>query len=74
MLYEVVREIFNECSNNQMRDVFIQEVETDNTDEYVKRFCTGAVVKCDKLVLPDGALEYNIDADGLLSRVTFTEA
>ncbi len=24
--YEMVREIFNECANNQMRDVFIEEI------------------------------------------------
>ena len=24
--YEVVHEIFNQCSNNQMRNVFIEEV------------------------------------------------
>ena len=24
--YEVVHEIFNECANNQMRDVFFEEV------------------------------------------------
>ena len=28
--YEVVREIQNLCRNNQMRDVFIDEVETDD--------------------------------------------
>ena len=27
-LYEVVREIQNECARNQMRDVFFEEVET----------------------------------------------
>ena len=29
-LYEVVREIQNECARNQMRDVFFQEIETDD--------------------------------------------
>lgn len=27
--YETVWEIFNECANNQMRDVFFDEIETD---------------------------------------------
>lgn len=29
-LYEVVREIQNECARNQMRDVFFDEIETDD--------------------------------------------
>ena len=34
--YEVVREIPNLCANNQMRDVFFDEVETDDPVEYVR--------------------------------------
>lgn len=34
--YEVVREIPNLCANNQMRDVFFEEVETDDPVAYVK--------------------------------------
>ena len=29
-LYEVVREILNSCERNQMRDVFFDEIETDD--------------------------------------------
>lgn len=29
-LYEVVREIQNECARNQMRDVFFDEIETND--------------------------------------------
>ena len=35
--YEVVHEIFNECANNQMRDVFIEEVPIDDLEEYVRK-------------------------------------
>ena len=34
--YEVVREIQNSCSGNQMRDVFFDEVETDDPAAYVR--------------------------------------
>ena len=34
--YEVVREIQNECERNQMRDVFFDEIETDDPVEYVR--------------------------------------
>ena len=30
--YEVVREVQNLCANNQMRDVFVRQIETDDTD------------------------------------------
>ena len=33
--YEVVHEIFNQCSGNQMRDVFIEEVEIADLEAYV---------------------------------------
>lgn len=35
-LYEVVREIQNECARNQMRDVFFDEIETENPVEAVR--------------------------------------
>ena len=35
--YEVVWEIFNECANNQMRDIFIEEIETEDTDAWIRR-------------------------------------
>ena len=34
--YEVVREIQNECANNQMRDVFFNEIETNDPEAYVR--------------------------------------
>ena len=39
--YEVVREIPNLCANNQMRDVFFDEVETDDPVEYVRGMMKG---------------------------------
>ena len=34
--YEVVREIENSCANNQMRNVFFVEIETDDLLEAVR--------------------------------------
>ena len=36
MEYEMVREIKNLCPNNQMRDIFFDEVETDDPVAYVR--------------------------------------
>ena len=38
--YETVWEIFNECANNQMRDVFIDEIELD--EDRMEDFLRGA--------------------------------
>lgn len=35
-LFEVVREIENSCARNQMRDVFFDEIETDDPLEAVR--------------------------------------
>ena len=35
--YELVREIENQCANNQMRDIFFDEVETDDPVAYVRQ-------------------------------------
>ena len=35
--YETIWEIFNKCPNNQMRDVFIDEVEVADTDAYIRQ-------------------------------------
>ena len=57
--YELVREIQNLCRNNQMRDVFISEVETDNPENYVRDF------------LKDSAACLT-DCDGLTQKFIFT--
>ncbi len=38
--YETVWEIFNKCPNNQMRDVFIEEIQCEDPEEYIRqKFC-----------------------------------
>ena len=39
--YELVREIPNLCRNNQMRDIFFDEVETDDPVLWVQNFLKG---------------------------------
>lgn len=43
MEYELVHEIKNSCPNNQMRDVFIEEIETDDPVAFVKAQLGGEV-------------------------------
>ena len=39
--YELVREIQNLCNNNQMRDIFFEEIETDDPEAYVRNLLKG---------------------------------
>ena len=39
--YEVVHEIPNSCKNNQLRDVFIQEISCDDPEAYVRGLFAG---------------------------------
>lgn len=71
--YETVWEIFNECANNQMRDVFIDEIETDNIEEFLHRKLKGKEVTYEKSVLEDGTVVYDIVASGIRQRYSFTE-
>jgi len=72
MEYELIREIFNSCSGNQMRDVFVEEIETSDTDGYVSRFLIGNSITTDKLVKEDGSVIYDVVIDGLRQRFSFT--
>lgn len=71
--YEMIREIFNECSGNQMRDVFFSEVTVENIDEYVKTFCTGTIIELIRTDKPDGTIVYDIETDGMRQRIGFCE-
>ncbi len=34
--YEVIWEIFNKCPRNQMRDVFVEELELEDPEAYIQ--------------------------------------
>ncbi|MDO4475707.1 MAG: hypothetical protein Q4B59_02875 [Lachnospiraceae bacterium] len=70
--YETVWEVINQCPNNQMRDVFIDEVETDDTDAYMENKFKGKAVRFEKTVRPDGTIIYEIFASGMHERMSFT--
>ena len=70
--YEMVREIKNLCPNNQMRDIFFEEVETDDPVEYVRNYLKGKAANKAALQRELGLAE---DPDallvGMVSRLTF---
>ena len=71
--YETVCEIFNKCANNQMRDVFIEELEIEDIDAFLQEKFKGKEVTFDKTVQPDGTIVYDIIASGIKERYSFTE-
>ena len=70
--YEVVREIANTCSRNQMRDVFFDEVETDSPEEYVRRQIKGGEIRLEVQPLSGGAVCIYVENDGMFQKFLFT--
>lgn len=68
--YELCCEIFNQCSNNQMRDVDFREVAVEDTDAYVRSMEPRASVE--KEILENGTVIYNTNTAGLRKRYSFT--
>ena len=71
MRYEMIREIYNKCSGNQMRDVFISNVETDDPFRYVENMLEGKEVTLESEELPDGTIVIDADVAGLKQRFSF---
>ena len=70
--YELVREIPNLCPNNQMRDIFFDEVETSDPVEYVKSFLKGRALSVSADLGAAGVVTVYADCDGLLQKFIFT--
>ena len=70
--YELVHEIKNQCPNNQMRDVFFREVETDDPDAYVRSILKGTVLEFDRQCEADGTVTIHVNCDGLIQKFVFT--
>lgn len=70
--YEMVREIKNLCPNNQMRDIFFEEVETDDPAEYVRQMLKGRAVSVSAQEERDGVVTVYADCDGLIQKFIFT--
>lgn len=71
--YEVIWEIFNKCPNNQMRDVFVDEISTEDPEEFVKEKFKGKEVSYEKTVLKDGTIIFDIVTSQIKQRYSFTE-
>lgn len=70
--YEAVWEIFNLCSGNQMRDVFIEEIACEDPEEYVKNKFKDKEMSYEKTELEDGSIIFDIMTTEIKQRYTFT--
>ena len=70
--YELVHEIKNLCRNNQMRDVFFEEVECDDPEAYVRSRLKGNVVELAAEKGADGTVTIHAVCDGLIQKFVFT--
>lgn len=72
MEYEMVREIKNLCPNNQMRDIFFDEVETSDPKAYVQQFLKGKAVELSAEYGEGGIVTVYATCDGLIQKFVFT--
>ena len=70
--YELVREIKNQCPNNQMRDIFFEEVETDDPAAYVRSVLKGDRITIETEWAENGTVTVHADCDGLIQKFIFT--
>lgn len=70
--YELVIEIQNLCPNNQMRDIFFEEVETDDPEQYVRNRIQGKKVELITDRQANGAVTVYVSCDGLTQKYIFT--
>ena len=70
--YELVREIPNLCPNNQMRDIFFDEVETEDPASYVRTFLKDSQLELTVEDKGNGAVTVYAVADGMTQKFIFT--
>ena len=70
--YEMVREIKNLCRNNQMRDVFFEEIECDDPENYVRSLLKGKLLEVSREDGTDGQVTIHAVCDGLIQKFVFS--
>lgn len=71
--YETCWEIFNQCSNNQMRDVHFEEIELEDPEEFIRNKFKDRNFTYEKIVQEDGTIIFDMHTSGMHQRYSFTE-
>lgn len=70
--YELVREIKNLCRNNQMRDIFFEEVECEDPEDYLRHRLKGKQIELTVEEGTCGAVTIHAVVDGMIEKYVFT--
>ena len=75
--YEVIREMFNLCPGNQMRDIFIEEIrlpEDADLEAYVReKFKKESSLRIERTDKEDGSVVFDVMTVSIHQRYTFSE-
>ena len=70
--YEVVREIKNSCPNNQMRDIFFEDIECVDPENWLCQRLAGKIFELSVEPGRDGAMTIYALVDGMTEKFVFT--
>lgn len=70
--YELVHEIKNLCRNNQMRDIFFEEIECDDPETYLRQRLQGKQLELTVEHGAGGAVTIHAVVDGMMEKFVFT--
>ena len=70
--YELVHEIQNLCPNNQMRDIFFEEIECEDPETWLRNRYRGKNLELTVEPGTGGAVTIHAMADGLMQKFVFT--
>ena len=70
--YELVHEIKNLCRNNQMRDIFFEEIQCEDPESYLRTRLAGKQLELTKEEGPNGAVTIHALVDGMMEKFVFT--
>lgn len=71
--YEIVIEITNACAGNGRPEVYMEEAELENPDDFVKMKHGRDWDKVQKTVLPSGEIQYVLAGESVAYKYIFTE-
>lgn len=72
MEYELVHEIKNLCKNNQMRDIFFEEIECDDPETWLRQQLAGKSLELSVERGAGGAVTIHAVVDGMMEKYVFT--
>ena len=72
MEYELVHEIKNSCPNNQMRDIFFEEIECEDPEAYLRSRLQGKQFELTREDGANGTVTIHAVVDGMIEKFVFT--